>query len=72
MVGCDTHTDLANRRFRPLSHLSESCFCRSVLAFASSNYFCPQGLTTVYTTAIMNIRSLIASAECKPAGRDIT
>ena len=22
MVGCDTHTDLANRRFRPLSHLS--------------------------------------------------
>src|SRR5262245_34284682 len=24
MVGCDTHTDLANRRFRPLSHLSQS------------------------------------------------
>jgi hypothetical protein len=24
MVGCDTHTDLANRRFRPLSHLSGS------------------------------------------------
>ena len=35
MVGCDTHTDLANRRFRPLSHLSDCRFCR--LFFLSGN-----------------------------------
>src|SRR6478672_5191220 len=41
MVGCDTHTDLANRRFRPLSHLSmrlaaiseAGCRCTTILLY---------------------------------------
>jgi hypothetical protein len=41
MVGCDTHTDLANRRFRPLSHLSSNGTSdRLLLGLSACNLAC--------------------------------
>ena len=44
--GCDPFTDLANRRFRPLSHLSK-CYFRRLARTEDTYFFMRPGIATL-------------------------